>query len=55
MIVGDLVKARQLSLHGWNDIGIVVTVVGRKWLKIAWADGIIQREHVSDLELLSEA
>ena len=53
MKVGDLVRAKQLSLQGWNDKGLIVAAIWGKWLKVAWADGIIQREHVNDLEIIS--
>jgi len=52
MKVGDLVKAR--LYHTWYNNGVVVNIAGRKWLKIAWADGVIQQEHVDDLELINE-
>jgi hypothetical protein len=53
MQVGNLVRARQRSLHGWTDSGVIIACVGRKWFKVAWADGVIQQEHVDDLEVLS--
>jgi len=55
MRVGDLVKAKQLSLIGWNSNGIVVLISGPKWVKVAWSDGVISAEHVEDLETISTA
>jgi hypothetical protein len=52
MKVGDLVTVDSES--GWCDRGVVVNVAGRKWVKIVWMDGVIQREHIDDLELISE-
>ena len=52
MKVGDLVSIR--SHQAWYNKGVVVNIAGRKWVKIAWMDGVIQREHIDDLELLSE-
>ena len=55
MQVGDLVKAKQGSLQGWTDRGLIISIAGRKWLKVAWVDGTIQREHVDDVEVVSES
>jgi len=52
MKVGDLVTIDSAS--GWGDRGVVLSIAGNKWVKIAWMDGVIQREHVDDLELLSK-
>ena len=53
MKVGDLVTAIK-SCQAWHGKGIVVSVEGRKWIKVAWVDGIIEREHIDDLELIYE-
>ena len=53
MQMGDLVRAKNLSLFGWNERGIVVNICGPKWVKVAWIDGMIQDEHINDLETLS--
>jgi len=55
MQIGDLVRAVNLSLFGWNSSGIVIAICGPKWVKVAWSDGIIYEEHVEDLERISTA
>ena len=55
MQIGDLVRAVNLSLFGWNSSGIVIAICGPKWVKVAWSDGIIYEEHVEDLETNSTA
>ena len=52
MKVGDIVRAKQHSIEEWCDKGIIMASTGPKWFKVAWADGIMQEEHIEDLELI---
>jgi len=40
----------------WDHVvGIVLETKGRKWVKVQWADGVIQNEHIKDLKIVSRS
>jgi len=47
MKVGDLVKFKDFSKV--YDSGIVVEKKGRKWVRVAWPNGLITEEHIRDI------
>ena len=52
MKVGDLVKFKDVSVV-YNS-GIVVERKGRKWIRIAWPNGLITEEHMRDVKAMYE-
>jgi len=52
MKVGDLVKFKDFSKV--YDSGIVVEKKGRKWVRVAWPNGLITEEHIRDIKAMWE-
>jgi hypothetical protein len=50
MIVDNRVKYKSNAF--FKVIGTIKTIHGKKWVSVAWSDGIILREHVDDLDFL---
>ncbi len=45
MKIGDSVKYKSHEIAGR-----VTAVKGKKWVNVAWSNGIITNEHINDLE-----
>jgi hypothetical protein len=51
MKVGNLVV---MKIKPTTNKGVVLNVLGKKWVKIAWDDNVVLEEHVDDLAIVSE-
>ena len=54
MKIGDSVRPTN-HFQPWHNKGTVISIEGRKWVSIAWTDGLIEKEHIDDLEWLRES
>jgi len=55
MKVGDLVSYNSASnTSEFQDAtGLVVEILGRKWIKVKWSDNVIHSEHLDDLKRIN--
>tara|TARA_R110000824_G_scaffold150209_8_gene320775 strand:+ start:4902 stop:5063 length:162 start_codon:yes stop_codon:yes gene_type:complete len=50
MKVGNLVVMKT----NLTNKGVVLSVLGKKWVKVAWDDHVVLEEHIADLKVVSE-
>lgn len=54
--IGDLVKLKTRKRKSyWTTNGLIIELLSPRWVKVAWPDGLIQKEHVGDIETISAA
>ena len=58
MKVGDVVNYKGQGPYHDARIraadGVIMSTQGRKWVKVGWSNNLITKEHVKDLEVISE-